>query len=425
MRHHLHKNRQDSEPPPVPSTVSGLSNSAATVGTEAATDSQLAIDPSAAHTSISIATQSQTLPITTPVPEPSPSNEPPPSSSSSTKTISIGTVIAACVGALVGAVVLVLIALWLYRRSGTKSRKTRSPHSPLHASRSARGEFDRSRSRQERWNKLDDNQGDMWETQFPTRVQTKEVEHTNLPPMEKLTMFKSSPSLHSVDKSSSSSHQSNGMVDHFSAYDRQEAPPLPRELLGRAEPGQPPSWDSGSYGNDSIMLSVRSKEFLPSGTVSALRTPPATSHHQSYRWETAEVMHVDDQHGLADDVLTRERRTSFSNPFFGASQDSVKGRTRSRSGSHTRSRTSSTVSESPFSRAPVPQLPKASRPLSDESGTYDANRAIQSLIAALDATPDGARTVSVQSTASTATSEDRVESFSAFPLPPDDVPPIR
>jgi len=414
---HHHKNRQDSEPPPVPTAISGLSNSAATVGTQAATDTQLSIDPSAPHTSISIATQSPALPLTS-IETPSASNTPPPSSSNSTKPISIGTVITACVGALVGAVVLVLIALWLYRRSGRRPRKSRTPHSPLHASRSARGEFDRSRSRLERWNKLDDNQGDRWETQFP--AQTKEVEHTNLAPMEKLTMFKSSPSLHSGDKSSSSSsQQSHGLGD---GYDRPElGPPLPRELLGRADVA---SWDSGSHGNDSMMPSVRSKEFWPSGTVSAQRTPPATSNHESYRWETAEVMHVDDEYrGEEDGVMRRGRGGSFSNPFFGASHDSVKGHTRSRSGSYARSRTNSMVSVNPFSagQEAIPQVPKR-RGSDDDSSTYNANRAIQSLIAALDAPAAGVRSVSMQSTAGSTGSDDRVESYSAFPLPPDELP---
>lgn len=442
MPRHPHKIRQDDGPPPIPSTVAGISDSAATVGTDAATQTGLAFDTSAHGSTVGGGLTSTESPTSSAeiVPTSSPSDGQS-SSAKSSNPIPMGTVIGVCLGALAGLVIFVLIAIWLYRRSGKLARKSRSRQAPLHASRSARAELERSRSRQERWNKLDDDKEDRWETQFP--AQTKEVGRSPLPPVEKLTMFKSSPSLHSADKSDTS-HQTSGQP---TAYDPQLAKelsqPLSRDVAGRVDSTQPLSWDSGTHGSDSILLSLRSKEFSPSGAVSAFPTPQATSHTQSHRWESAEVMHFDDdsvqaddsstvRNPFTDDSYTRERRKSTNNPFFGASPDTGKIRSRSRSASRTHSRTSSTVSDTnPFStpETPVPQLPKPSRPMTNEtssSGDYQVDRAMMSLIAALDTTPEQKPgQLRVPSMQSTVTSDDgeRVESFSAFPLPPDDVPP--
>src|SRR5262245_47907197 len=103
MRRQQHKIQRDVSLPP-PTSASGLSNSVATIGTNAASDTNLAIDPHAPHTSTHGATPA--LPTTTQeqeLPTLSPSNESPPSSSNSANPIPIGTVIAVCVGALAGA----------------------------------------------------------------------------------------------------------------------------------------------------------------------------------------------------------------------------------------------------------------------------------------------------------------------------------
>jgi hypothetical protein len=435
MRQHLHKNRQDPDPLSIPPTFSGLTNAAATVDTTAATQSSLAID-SNAPTRTGLTGLPPTSNVSTRPSEPS--NQPS-SEANDAKAIPLGTVIAVCLGALVGVVIVVLVAVWLYRRSG---RKSRSPHSPLYTSRNTRSEPERLRSRQDRWNKLGDGNADKWETQFP--VQTKEVGHGNLAPME---MFKSSTSLHSADKSSDFSHQSHGLDNSFVPYHPQFAEELAkRKLLGRVDSEQPLSWKSETKGSDSILLSIRSKEFSPSGSVSAIRTPPAISHHQSHRWESAKVMHFEDDIAWTDDntvrnpfsdtASSRQYQNSGSNPFFGGTPDKTAGRSRSRSASRTRSRSSSAASDTnPFSdpEAPVPRLPP-SRFMAHEStpsSDYQADRALQSLIAALDVTAEEADQLRVPSMQSMTTSmttsddcgDDRVESISAFPLPPTDVPP--
>lgn len=435
MHLRIHKNRQDGAPPPIPTTVAGLSDGAATVGTEAATKTDLAFDTSAHGATVGATTPpgmsptaSLKVPATT-----APTQQRPTSAANTTNPIPISTVIAVCLCVLVAVVILVVVAMWLYRRTGKRVHKARSPKTPLYAARTARGELELSRARQERWSRLQDDKDDKWETRFS--VQTGQISHGTLPPMEKLTTFKTS--LHSSDKSESSyqSHVLSGpLAVHNPRMVEEFGQPLSRNVMGRTEPREPMSWDSGTFGDDSVVPSVRSKEFSPSGAVSAFPTPQATAHVHSHRWESAEVMHFGDEGGRGDDSSTmrtsfsdgtprRERRKSTNNPFFGGSPDKGRVLPRSRSASRTRSRSSSNASNAnPFAdpEMPMPQLP---------SDRYQTDRAMQSLIAALDSPPQQRpgelRVSSIPSMAASTSEEgdDRVESYSAFPLPPHELPP--
>lgn len=154
-------------------------------------------------------------------------------SASSSSQISMGTVIGACVGAFAGALILILLGICFYRRSTQALKaRARAPLPPLGAGRNATAETDRSRSRLENWNKLEE-ADDKWEGMH----QTEEVDTVG--PMEKLTMFKKSPSLRTAITTNTSTE------DHSAAFTLQHPHPYSagRELLGRVDAGPPISWD--------------------------------------------------------------------------------------------------------------------------------------------------------------------------------------
>ncbi|KAK7454634.1 hypothetical protein VKT23_011387 [Stygiomarasmius scandens] len=440
---HRHVIRQD-DPIGAPN-AEGISNGMLTAGT--ATGTALAFDTSATGGTTDGPAAFVPPSVSTPRITPTSSNAPVQSdSTSSSKTssneIPMGTVIGACVGAFVGAVVIISIGIWLYRRSDAKHRK-RSP------SRSARRKSDT-------WNRLGDDE-DKWEGMNKTREVSSGTTiaagvDTAAEPMEKLTMFKkSSPSIRTAYTTQTHTDEAptNFNFDHpFAQYH----PNLARELASTHETEQPtvkpftnraeavPSWDGGDASVGGSFLSLRSNRL--SGTMSptfdmAIPTPPLTS-SDPHRWESAEVINFEGQSAEIVDPSneasnsnnpflhdTEIRRKSANNPFFGAQSDQ---RRPSVSKSKGRDITPGSVttppleSKNPFSDDHDTET-RTHTAVNSVSSSASNDRAIQSLLAALEVAPEASRVISMQPSVLSANSMYTEEDVTAaFPIPPGSYP---
>ncbi|KAJ7707791.1 hypothetical protein B0H17DRAFT_1034043 [Mycena rosella] len=359
VHHHARRihNRQDPDGLLNTPTAVGINSASVATGGVAAPNS-LVFDTAAAT---GLATDqvvnfsaSATGTFTTPAPSGTSDASTDPSSSSvqsgASSEISMGTVIGACLGALAGAVVIVLVGLWLFRR-GNKPRQ-RSPSN-------ARKPVDKERA----WGKLEDDNEDKWEAKEGKYQQNGVV---SVGPMEKLTMFKKTPSMRTT-YTTSQDHEPLPSVAPFAHPFAQYHPDLAKELaqgdgsdftnpphrpfLARVEAVPPISWDGDTVGRDSF-LSLNSNSAMSPGTDIAIPTPKLTSSEPHY-WESAEVMHYD-QNGDAlprgrptsDVVEAKPRRKSSNNPFFGARMSTHSTHSPSRSQSRSRSRTPSLSSPS-------------------------------------------------------------------------------
>lgn len=329
--------------------------------------------------------------------------------------------IGACVGALVGAIILISVGVWLYRRSDPRKKK-RGPQ------RDANGRSGKS------WNQLGDD-GDNWEG----INKAKGLEMSEQKPEENTmdTMFRKSPSVR-TEYTKTEELPSFNLTSHpFAAYH----PNLAKEMASTdSKPPAPPflqqiesspiSWNTENVARDSF-LSLNSTSKRVSGSMSpsldmAIPTPPINL--MEHRWESAEVLNFD---GQSAEIATAEqemksnnpfrgRRKSDHNPFFKAESQfrssSQKGKKREIVPSTTTDNEANT--ENPFVNSHVK--------VDSLSSVTSNDRAIQSLLAALDATPRGSseearlRVASMQS-AQSATSmytADEMDVTDKFPLPP-------
>ncbi|KAK7033076.1 hypothetical protein R3P38DRAFT_781905 [Favolaschia claudopus] len=281
--------------------------------------------------------------------------------SSSSSEISMTTVIGACLGALAGAIIIILVGLWLYRR-GTKPR----PRSPSNA---RRAPVDKERA----WGKLDEMEEDKWEGKDGNMHTKNGV--VSVGPMEKLTMFKKTPSMrttYTVGGTLESDHPNLPPIaafDHpFAQYHPGLAEKLameedtgaelaqPRPFLARVEAVPPISWDSDTVGRDSFLSLNSNAGGMTPGVDLALPTPKLTS-SEPHHWESAEVMHFEhsaqvenadsedseQRRGRASSIVDPTttinglpRRKSNHNPFFGARMSTHSTRSTSRSMSRSR-----------------------------------------------------------------------------------------
>ncbi|KAJ7052618.1 hypothetical protein C8F01DRAFT_573047 [Mycena amicta] len=297
------------------------------------------------------------------------SPSPSPQSSSSTSDISMGTVIGACLAALAGAVILILLGLWLYKR-GSRPRR-RSPSNAHKA-------VDKERA----WAKMDDD--DKWEGK-DGRYQQKGV--VSVGPMEKLTMFKTStPSMHTT--SHSTDLDSIPAVAPFSHPFAQYHPNLAKELaednsglpepprrpfLARVDPIAPISWDGDTVGRDSF-LSLGSNPAMSPGLAKAIPTPQLTS-SEPHHWESAVVMDFDPSAEDAPRGRSPEaepRRKSSNNPFFGARMSTHSNHSRSRSQSRSRTPSISAASRSTVPDPVTMPVPPAIAYTREDKGKYRA-----------------------------------------------------
>ncbi|KAF9048744.1 hypothetical protein BJ165DRAFT_1402614 [Panaeolus papilionaceus] len=298
-----------------------------------------------------------------------------PSKASSKNPISLSTVIGSCVGAFIGASALILFGIWTYRRyskSLSKRSRSRGPHVQH---RNVRGDQDRRKSKLEPWNKLGEDE-DQWEGKYHTK-ETKEVDQ--VAPMEKLTMFKKTPSVRTAwTHNPAEDAGALQFPQSFAPFDPNLAQtltldkptlPEPRPFIGRVDANPTTSWDTQT-GKDSFLTvhsNLRSSGAMSPTLNMAIPTPPAVV--TEHKWESAEVVNfpapVQPQNTASnnpffnlDNSTQDEQQTTPHNPFFGATKDYQRSRSnsisRSRSGSMTRSRSSSlstTVPEVPLTKS--------------------------------------------------------------------------
>ncbi|KAJ7650363.1 hypothetical protein FB45DRAFT_887702 [Roridomyces roridus] len=290
--------------------------------------------------------------------------------SSSSSQISMGTVIGASLAALAGAVLIILIGLWLYKRA-TNAPRARRP-SNAH-------KLDKDRA----WGKLGDDE-DKWEgKEGKPRVDS-------VGPMEKLTMFKKSTPSVRTNYTHSNDHEPLPPIAQFDHPFAQYHPNLAKELaesemsevppqrpfLARVDAGAPISWDGDTVGRDSF-LSLNSNPAVSAGADLALPTPQLTS-SEPHHWESAEVHHFAQSAVVeqADDDEEEHvrRRKSSNNPFFGARMSTHSTRSRSQSLSRSRTPSLSTPSKTSLTD-PDPVTMPAPPPAAftrEEKGKYRA-----------------------------------------------------
>ncbi|KAF8656858.1 hypothetical protein AX16_002405 [Volvariella volvacea WC 439] len=435
IRRQLHR-RQVDDPVAAPTGVSGIGGAATLTGSLSA--DSLAFDtlaspgeslsapplvPTGDITPVVVITP----PVSTPTLSPSgqspgnaqesgsDSSAPPPieAQGNASAPISIRTVVGTCVGAFVGAVALIALAWWFYRRySRSLQIKARSRSSPQNFN-----PYARSRSAQGKSGKDDE---DKWESQY----QTKELDH--VAPMEKLTMFKSS----TPSTKTGYTHADDGDLSHEPLPSlAQYHPALAKELGSRdrvtgapfldVDAGSPISWET-----DLTRPTIQSVQSSRHSIV--IPAPTASIADVVIRPQSAEAVNPFEPSG------TRSRSGSHDNPFFSA-QDHAMGHTRSRSGS------SSTVpvkkldkgkgraidpdpfeGESGTSSPRPPFLQHTTAPSTSSVGSNN-ERALQSLIAVLDFSKEAPRVASMQPSIVSATSaytETEDDVTDKFPLPP-------
>ncbi|KAF8623607.1 hypothetical protein AX17_007310 [Amanita inopinata Kibby_2008] len=268
--------------------------------------------------------------------DPAPLDTSTPSAVGATHTLPLKTVIGSCLGAFAGAVFLILIAFWLYKRY-VLSLKGLAARGGVPGSRNSIGDAQRRRSRLEAWSKLEE---DRWDN-----METKEAE--NVAPMERLTMFKKSPSIRTAYTHKSDERMIFDLPLSLAQYHpelakRNASKPtmevaVHRPFIGRAESGPTISWDSDTLAESSIM-SVASNNHPASSAgnkVASIAIPtPAATYSTLHRWESAEVINpVDSQTAIPNPFETEaERGRAENNPFFkGQDYPSINSRIRTNS----------------------------------------------------------------------------------------------
>ncbi|TBU49741.1 hypothetical protein BD309DRAFT_986143 [Dichomitus squalens] len=388
---------------------------------------------------------------------PSPSETSAAASSASSKSqLPIGTVIAACVGAFIGVVVLLILFYAWYKRS--TDRMTAA------ARRNAENKAEQQRQPARQFKQLDDQEKPRGAAPptSPTARDQQEVDAN-------FSMFKKSPSVRSAYTTKTGTEDLNHFdlpQLEFTKYHPTlaqelslEAPEKPFAVAGRQNSGV--SWDGETLGDDSF-LSLRSVR-VESGTMSptmvmAKMTPPATS-SAPHKWESAEVLQVEEDASSSSQPknpfaeMAEEQRSRSNNPFFNAQDMQRTSRAmRSRSNSRTSrgqsivrpdSRATVTQHTNPFldlheavpvSAVEMPQMdalsPSAgfqtkSVPSGASAQAFVNERAMESLIAALDLSKEEVearlRVVSMQGSTYSAYSENDdsdIATVREFPLPP-------
>ncbi|EAU85511.1 hypothetical protein CC1G_06412 [Coprinopsis cinerea okayama7 len=361
------------------STAAGIENSAIVVDDSAPTGaSGLAVDgsaPTGAFTeAIDLVFDGSSTPVAPPTPAPTPTptpiepaaNEEVEQTGATIKPIPIGTVVGSCVGAFLGAALLVVIGLFFYKRynRSLKQKTSRSfPRSPYK-------EHHDSRAHSNNWNRLDDKDEDRWEGKdgpAPTAVEQKSPQQNGfLAPLETMDMFAKSPS--------ESSHRSDEptfeMTSHPYSQTTPTKVPEPRDLLGRdpqytlgeVNAGAPMSWASDSSKPSFLTTTTALEGGAMSPTLSmAIPTPPATKTH-SHHFQSAEVVEAFETAPAVPEVKVH---TSSNNPFFRGGNEYIQpSRARSQSQSSTKSNATVTQSNSntegfPDSLAPPTTTGKA------------------------------------------------------------------
>jgi hypothetical protein len=392
LRRQRLKNRQAI--PNVPN-VSGINQSSALVlaTSNAASAGSLVLDTaataSATGNSVPLAGSSAVVFTSTVVGTTSPTGAPPNASSSTasavgaTGTLSVKTVVASCIAALAGAVLLIIIGLALYRRY-IRSLKNSCT---LSKGRNAAREAERRRSHIEPWSRMGDEKSGT----------------DSEAPMDK--MFKKSPSVRTVYTHKSEEHMTLEMPQSFAQYypglasKSSKAVTVHRPFLGRADSGPTISWDADMV--DDVASQQLSTSPADNTASIAIPTPVAT--RTLHRWQSAEVVNPDAEEKASNSnpFETEAERRKSSNPFFKGT-DYAHMRSRSNSMASLKSKERSSKAASVASDATFVPKPPFTYQASSSSREEALNnsRAIESLIRALDVTEediqDRLRVVSMQ-----------------------------
>ncbi|TCD60603.1 hypothetical protein EIP91_009821 [Steccherinum ochraceum] len=421
--------RQGIDPDAIP-TFSGV-NGVTSIAAQPTGGGPVAVDPDAptgaqangAPAPFAPFTPTVTTATTTPSPTATDSSSESPSlaaASASKSELPIGTVVAACVGALVGAIILVSLFLWWLKRP-TKARGR--------AAANARGRMEQRQDRGRSWNRLGDDQ-DSWDGHGAgvgankVEMQERQVDsdEKNFPMFKKTMSMRTTRTAKALEE-----HGIDIPPFEFSQYHPNLAEELSldhpaKPFATRQNSGTTNSWDGETIGDDSFLSlrSVRVDSGTMSPTVAAKFTPAAVSDHPyAHKWESAEVVHMegDISHATSNPFadVNSERPNRISNPFFGAQEvhrdASRRGRSRSNSRSSRHSRNASRTSRTsrpasrvrpdsetnPFGDEPLPAGIPPFRPshmqtdsvASGASGSaYATEQAMKNLIAALNLSPE-------------------------------------
>jgi hypothetical protein len=276
--------------------------------------------------------------------------------------------------------------------------------SEKHAAARAKGSQDRSKKQSlENWNKME-------EVGEADKISAKEI-HSPIG-MEQMTMFQKSPTVRSP--ASENMTEESGIFDHpFSQYhpppNKKPSPSPPasqRHFRDRADPDSVPvvPW-AGETARTDALLSLRSKRSSGNVSSKAIPTPPAVE-PELYKWESAEVLQfeanptpVNDRTDSAS-VRIAQRNNPFDgeaetrktvNPFFNAQDFSNSGNSSPSSAPLSLKAQGKQRAIDPFINddesptMPVPPtMPFGKHSPSDSTASYNSDRAIQSLVNALE-----------------------------------------
>lgn len=314
--------------------------------------------------------------------------------STATAAIPLSTVIGVCIGAFFGAGLLISFSVWLYRRSSRRppARRARQQRPLAHS---------HGVDPAAPWTRFDDGEDD-WEGRNEMS-ERKGPQNDTLPSVTQRTAGPppSRKSLASDDEFGSEHHQ----MPPFSQYHPQLS-----ESLG-LDPPRPIRVDNqsmrstgGSAAGTFLSLGgvrIESGKMSPTFNVAKM-TPPATA-SKPHRWESAEVIDPDadaQELEVPHDPFSEKStpttyspaetpgdRKSFHNPFFNAHPG-----VHSRRPSTTRKSSAMSISSDPFNKddeemmaMPTPKfISHTANESSSSSGSLGNEKALQSLIAALD-----------------------------------------
>jgi hypothetical protein len=358
----------------------------------------------------------------------SPSQSSSPAQSGANSRIALSTVIGICVGVFVGAGLLICFSIWFYRRSSRRPPPRARQKQPITPSRGV--------NHTAPWTRFDDDQ-DRWDGR--KEMSEKGLGDVALAPGFQRTSPHSSRRSPTTEEHFGSQYDVTSHSRPFSHYHPKVTeqmalgPPRPVGLDDQTKT----SLDGSTNGTFLSLGTVHIESGKMSPTFSAAKmTPPATA-SMLHRWESAEVI---DPESHAQEVEVHSEpfsenstpttyspmeasydRRSFHNPFFNAHPG-----VHSRRPSTTRKSTMSTSSDPFNGDEEIMTMPKprfvshTTHASSSSGGSFGNEKAIQSLIAALelpkDVVEDRLRIASMQPSEASRYSTGS-DTFAAYPMP--------
>ena len=309
-------------------------------------------------------------------------------SSGSSKSISLGTVIGSCVGAFIAVSALIVFGFWFYRRYSESLRRKGQARGPRAHDRNLKNR---------RWSKLEEGKDNV--------NQTKEV--GQVVPMEKLTMFKRGVSVRTAYTHKSVDEHPLTYPNSFAPFDANLVRNLSADSTDVPQPQSPRGANPSKSQTPSNLSQSNSLGGPLSSSVNmAIPTPEATV-LQSHKWESAEVVHYEDQSAEIVEPSIQDkdvRGMHNANPFFGSQEHLDYRQSRSDPTSNVKSPKAkgkermrdSMASSDPFQDEEfVTQLPNpifAHHQATDSSAsTQSKERALQNLMGALELSEDEVR----------------------------------